>query len=278
MHATVVGEGNSNVVLSLKKYYSSEVIRVCKRFSKVSLNNEYLLKNKTFQERFIKEFVGISKCIDEILYKKVDKDTDNELFHIIEKVLMDKHVTIDEGYVIIMVFKNHLNFEISRKINVDYYTTIYNDFMVEFKPKWANMSLYDYKKYINYPNAATSDKEVSFCRNCKHINPAKPHLYCYNGCKSSKSIVKYGIFHDYLKNTDNLIYQIYKLQRDIQQTINNNIDTDLFYINGLIALRDLSIFYNMKTNTEKIIDLDYKDIVSIKDFRKKMQKEWTLLE
>lgn len=277
MGAAVIGEGKSNVILKLNEFYSGKVIRLCKRFPHVSSNNEYLAKNKSFQSRFDKEFIGISNHIDKIIYTEVHKNTNYDLFLIIQEVLKERFIEVDEERILIMILRNYLDFPITEKIQIDYYTKIYNNLMVEFKPKWAKMNLYEYKKSIHYPNMDQNDKQIPFCRNCYHVVDAKPQVYCYNGCKNSGNIRLFTEFLTHLNKPNNILQKIYGVQKQLIETLTEDKDTDMFYINALIALRDISIFYNMQTEKEFIIDLDYKDITSLEVYHQKMQKEWDYL-
>ena len=232
MHASIIGEGKSNVILKLNENYPGKVIRLCKRFPKVSSNNEYLSKNKAFQSRFNSEFTDISDHIANAVYTEVDKNTDSELFLIIQEVLEER-----------------------------------------FK-----MNLFEYKKCIDYPTIDQRDKLIPFCRNCSHIIDTKPQTYCYNGCKGSGGIMLFKNFLTYLNGPNNIVQKVYQLQKQLVQIIAEDEDIDMFYINVLIALRDISIFYNTKTEEEYIIDLDYKDITSAEVYHQKMQKEWGYLD
>lgn len=278
MRVSIIGEGKSNVILELNEYYPCKVIRLCKRFSKVSSNNEYLTKNRAFQLRFDSEFIGISDHIANAIYTEVDKNIDSKLFLIIQEVLEERFIEIDEQRISIIILKNYLNISITEKIQVDYYTKIYNNFIIEFKPKWAKMNLLEYKKCINYPTIDQRDKQISFCRNCNHVIDTKPQAYCFNGCKGLGSIVLFKDFLTYLNKPSNIVQKIYQLQKQLVQIVTEDEDIDMFYINALIALRDVSIFYNMETKEESIIDLDYKDITSVEVYQQKMQKEWGCLD
>lgn len=278
MRASIIGEGKSNVILKLKEYYPGKVIRLCKRFPHVSSNNEYLSKNKAFQLRFDSEFTGISDHISNAIYTEVDKNTDIELFLIIQEVLEERFIKIDEERIMIIILRNYLNFSITEEVHVDYYTKIYNDFMAEFKPKWAKMNLFEYKKCINYPTIDQRDKQIPFCRNCNHIIDTKPQTYCYNGCKGLGSIKLFKDFLTYLNNPNNIVQKIFQIQKQLVQIVAEDEDIDMFYVNAIIALRDISIFYNLKTKEESLIDLDYKDISSAEVYHHKMQKEWRYLD
>lgn len=278
MGASVIGEGKSNVILKIDEYWPGKVIRLCKRFSYVSSNNEYLTKNKGFQSRFNREFKGIADYSANTEYIEVDKNTDFKLFYMIREVLKEKLVEIDEDRIMIIILTNYLNFSVTEIVQVDYYTKIYNNFMAEFKPKWAKMNLLEYKKCINYPTINQIDKQIPFCRNCNHVIDSKPQVYCYNGCKGLGSIRFFKGFLTYLNKPNNIVQRIYQLQRQLIQIVAEDEDIDMFYLNALIALRDISIFYNIKTEEESIIDLDYKDINSVAVYHQKMQKEWGYLD
>lgn len=278
MNYKIVGEGNSNVVIQLDGKYPHRLVRVCKRHSKVSMNNAYLYKNETFQKQFRDEFKEIATNIDEIEYKIISQSTHTDLFGLISEVLIGRKVNIDEDYIVIMIIKNYLYFIISAKTSVDYYTTIYNNKVVEFKPKWGKMSLDEYKKFIDYPHHDINDQNVPFCRNCQYIDVRKHREFCYNGCKSNDVLLPFKKFYQYLENPDNIIQKIYKTQLLLQEEIVNSHDPSLFHINSLIALRDVSIFHDMKTQKDRIIDIDYKDIDTIDAFKVKIQKERKLLD
>ena len=277
MKYKLVGEGKSNVVVQLDGKYLHSLIRVCKRHSKVSMNNAYLHKNEFFQAQFIDEFKEIATHIDEITYKKIYKSTHNDLFKMISKVLVERNVIINEDYITIMIIKNYLDFNINTKTHIDYYTTIYDDKVVEFKPKWGKMSLYEYKKFTNYPRNDINDQNIPFCRNCQHVEKQKHREICYNGCKSADVLLPYQTFCRYLEIPNNIIEKIYKTQLLLQDEVINSDDPSLFHINSLIALRYVSIFHDLNTQEDRIIDLDYKDIDRIDAFKAKIQKERKLL-
>lgn len=277
MNYTIVGEGNSNVVIRLGREYPHRLIRVCKRHSKVSKNNAYLYQNESFQKQFRDEFKEIAKNIDEIEYKKIWQSTGDDLLRVISKILIERNVNIDDDCIVIMIIKNYLDFTINIKTSIDYYTTIYNDRIIEFKPKWGKMSLDEYKKFIDYPHHDINDQNVPFCRNCQYIDVRKHREFCYNGCKSNDVLLPFKKFYQYLENPDNIIQKIYKTQLLLQEEIVNSHDPSLFHINSLIALRDVSIFHDMNTQKDRIIDIDYKDIDTIDAFQAKIHKERKLL-
>lgn len=274
-----VNEGNSNIILK-KENDIDHVFRLCKRCNSLALINEYISKNLEFHKQIRANYDLFNDLLplDELII--VNSMKNSEDFKILTFFLIKNGVAIDDDHIVLFKLPNCLPANILDVNVVDYYSKIYNNVLLECKPKWNQMTLYDFKIYTNYTATSARDSEISFCRNCSKANEniKKPFEFCYNGCKGEFLFPKDHPMKKYLGSFNNVIAKMYQLQNTLQQSIIRNNENCIFLVNMLAALRDVTFFINLENNQATLVDLDYKNIEYRKDFVLKMKKEWKYIE
>lgn len=273
-----VNEGSSNIILTLKGN-NQYVFRLCKRFKSLRMINEYVKKNINFHQQIKREykfFADLLQSEEQIIVDKCKNDLD---FKHLSMFLLKQQIILDDDEIFLIKIPNCLPEVIFNVDTIDYYSKIYNDFILECKPKWNIMCLYEMELYSNYLNSDENSKAM-FCRNCVKSDGdfKKPFKFCYNGCKGNSILNKHQDLLGYLMSSNNIITKIYELQKNLQERIIKNDKDCLFLINFLVSLRDLTLFIDFKKKKAAIIDLDYKNIENKNEFFIKMKKEWKYIE
>ncbi|XBW35629.1 hypothetical protein QEN19_001203 [Hanseniaspora menglaensis] len=276
-----VNEGNSNILLS-KDGNEQSLFRLCKRKQSLRLNNKYVGQNIKFHQEVKNHYEFIGSYLQNEQLLLICKSNMTKEFDDLAEFLIKNKVKIDDDHISLVQIENCLAQGVSKIGVIDYYSKIYNNRILECKPKWNKMSLLNYMTYISFEGFGheASDMNKVICRNCLNskTNIKKKFILCYNGCMGLQPIDGYPELKNYILTPSNIITKIYEQQTQLQDQIVYNDESTLFLINLLIALRDITLFIDIDKKKITIIDLDYKNIENKDDFDFKMSKEWILLQ
>ncbi|SSD61243.1 uncharacterized protein SCODWIG_03004 [Saccharomycodes ludwigii] len=286
-------QGNANVLFETD---SQSLLRISKRFSRLSENNTY---TATVNTQFIKSIINKNSTanLPFILYELVKikpQYNPNSDYERITLYLANLGILIDSDEIIgfkipnlFYIDKTITSINEYKTIEVDHYTKIHvslRSILWECKPKW--------EYFQNKLSVNNTDYTTYFCRNCTNniIKNIKTQIcYCNvvefdnthnmttNNSNNNnttekitflkKILLKYNLPSDYLSditsylilNDNNVIRLVYKEQTNLLAALP-------FFDPHLMTLRDVSCFiiwkraYNGDKNIieSRIVDVDYK--------------------
>lgn len=263
-----VGAGSANIVFAYSgkaEKLQGKVIRLRMEDTKLSTLEIYkYLKSASFDELRV-YFVKMALV-------KIDSTVLSSFQRILWKQKLQIGIDLNENHALILdnVFTDPMTHYTSIEINKYYKFFVHktgNEVIFEFKPKWLNDAPSHHLNCRNCINAMLKNQNFVYCHLKMFMNEYGIKELCtvINEELSKKGVNIPGLYKD-LETTIQKNFNVINILRELQNKINihqaldslSSVDDVTEELLFNMTLRDVSLIYNLKKGSVRILDLDKK--------------------